>query len=252
MAKRSIDPYEKLANAIIEQAVTEYKLFAKKVNYRLDLEKYPEIRDDIVPFFQGKRGIYAVLTSVPGERVLEYLREWNWRKRYFFLKKMLVQLPKTIEQEKFTREALPGRFSELIIRFHYKEISDKKFIKSAKGITSALIRTAQTIPLYTEELFEYQQQFPEMEKEKDKHFPVQGEPVELSEEGGQIRKAICAEVVICNRHLKSENVMTLMGMAASKARHKKEDVPVTLHMSDGKSEIVVIHADGSQTTEGKE
>ena len=96
MAKRSIDPYEKLANAIIEQAVTEYKLFAKKVNYRLDLEKYPEIRDDIVPFFQGKRGIYAVLTSVPGERVLEYLREWNWRKRYFFLKKMLVQLPKTI------------------------------------------------------------------------------------------------------------------------------------------------------------
>ena len=249
--RRSVDPWEKLANAIIEQAVDDYKLLAKNVNYRLDMEKkYPEIRD-IVNFFLGKRGMYAVLTSVEGERVLEYLREWTWKKRYFFLKKMLVEMPKKIEREKATREALPDRLSELFIRFHYKEISDKKFIKSANGITNAFIRTAQTIPLYTEELLSYQRQFPEMETEKDKHFPKHGEPVQIGETD-ETSMAICAEVVICEKHLKSENVHTLLGMAASKARHKKEDVPVNLTMADGTQLTIMCHADGTQTTEGKE
>lgn len=67
------DPYERLANAIILQAVTDYKIALKKIR------KNPGNRDAIDEALRIERffrsGWYSQLTSVDGEYLIRRLRE---------------------------------------------------------------------------------------------------------------------------------------------------------------------------------
>ncbi len=67
------DPYERLANAIILQAVTDYKTALKKIR------KNPGNRDAIDEALRIERffrsGWYSQLTSVDGEYLIRRLRE---------------------------------------------------------------------------------------------------------------------------------------------------------------------------------
>ena len=75
MASRNLaeNPYEKLANAIILQAVSDYRAVLKKV------KKNPKNRDaidealQIEKFFRSEW--YQVLTSVDGEYLIDRLRK---------------------------------------------------------------------------------------------------------------------------------------------------------------------------------
>ena len=75
MASKNLaeNPYEKLANAIILQAVSDYRAALKKV------KKNPKNRDaidealQIEKFFQSEW--YQVLTSVDGEYLIDRLRK---------------------------------------------------------------------------------------------------------------------------------------------------------------------------------
>lgn len=67
------DPYERLANAIILQAVTDYRTALKKIR------KNPGNRDAIDEALRIERffrsGWYSQLTSVDGEYLIRKLRE---------------------------------------------------------------------------------------------------------------------------------------------------------------------------------
>ena len=67
------DPYERLANAIILQAVTDYRTALKKIR------KNPGNRDAIDEALRIERffrsGWYSQLTSVDGEHLIRRLRE---------------------------------------------------------------------------------------------------------------------------------------------------------------------------------
>ena len=67
------DPYERLANAIILQAVTDYKTALKKIR------KNPGNRDAIDEALRIERffrsGWYSQLTSVDGEYLIRRLRD---------------------------------------------------------------------------------------------------------------------------------------------------------------------------------
>ena len=67
------DPYERLANAIILQAVTDYRTALKKIR------KNPGNRDAIDEALRIERffrsGWYSQLTSVDGEYLIRRLRE---------------------------------------------------------------------------------------------------------------------------------------------------------------------------------
>lgn len=71
--KLAENPYEKLANAIVLQAVSDYRVALKKV------KKNPKNRDaidetlQIEKFFRSEW--YQVLTSVDGEYLIDRLRE---------------------------------------------------------------------------------------------------------------------------------------------------------------------------------
>lgn len=75
MASKNLaeNPYEKLANAIVLQAVSDYRVALKKV------KKNPKNRDaidetlQIEKFFRSEW--YQVLTSVDGEYLIDRLRE---------------------------------------------------------------------------------------------------------------------------------------------------------------------------------
>lgn len=75
MASKNLaeNPYEKLANAIILQAVSDYRIALKKV------KKNPKNRDaidealQIEKFFRSEW--YQVLTSVDGEYLIDRLRK---------------------------------------------------------------------------------------------------------------------------------------------------------------------------------
>lgn len=75
MASKNLaeNPYEKLANAIILQAVSDYRRALRKV------KKNPKNRDAIDGALQIERFFrsewYQVLTSVDGEYLIEKLRE---------------------------------------------------------------------------------------------------------------------------------------------------------------------------------
>ena len=55
-----------------------------------------------------------------------------------------------------------------------------------------------------------------------------------------------ASCVIANMNVKTQNIGILKGMAKDKARNKKVDVPVTLHLPDGTEQVIVFHPDGTQ------
>ena len=67
------DPYERLANAIILQAVTDYRTALKKI------KRNPKNKDAIDEDLRIERffrsGWYSQLTSVEGEYMLRRLRE---------------------------------------------------------------------------------------------------------------------------------------------------------------------------------
>ena len=67
------DPYERLANAIILQAVTDYKTALKKI------KRNPKNKDAIDEALRIERffrsGWYSQLTSVDGEYLIRRLRE---------------------------------------------------------------------------------------------------------------------------------------------------------------------------------
>lgn len=75
MASKNLaeNPYEKLANAIVLQAVSDYRTALKKV------KKNPNNRDaidgalQIEKFFRSER--YQTLTSLDGEYLIERLRK---------------------------------------------------------------------------------------------------------------------------------------------------------------------------------
>ncbi len=75
MASKNLaeNPYEKLANAIILQAVSDYRAALKKV------KKNPKNREAIEGALQLEKFFrsewYQVLTSVDGEYLIEKLRE---------------------------------------------------------------------------------------------------------------------------------------------------------------------------------
>ncbi len=67
------DPYERLANAIVLQAVTDYRVALKKIKAN------PRIKDAINEALQIEKffrsGWYSVLTSVDGEYLIKRLQE---------------------------------------------------------------------------------------------------------------------------------------------------------------------------------
>ena len=68
------DPYERLANAIILQAVSDYRTALKKIKAHLR-NKLPAINEalEIERFFRA--GWYSQLTSVDGEYLIRRLQE---------------------------------------------------------------------------------------------------------------------------------------------------------------------------------
>ena len=71
--KLAEDPYERLANAIILQAVTDYRVALKKIKAN------PRNKDAIAEALQIERffrsGWYSTLTSVDGEYLIRRLQE---------------------------------------------------------------------------------------------------------------------------------------------------------------------------------
>lgn len=75
MASKNLaeNPYEKLANAIILQAVSDYRAALKKVKKNPNNREAIEGALQLEKFFRSEW--YQVLTSVDGEYLIEKLRE---------------------------------------------------------------------------------------------------------------------------------------------------------------------------------
>ena len=56
----------------------------------------------------------------------------------------------------------------------------------------------------------------------------------------------CASCVIANRNIITQNIGVLKSMAKDKARNRKTEVPVTLHLPDGTEQTIVFRPDGTQ------
>ncbi len=67
------DPYERLANAIILQAVTDYRVALKKIKANPRNKEAINEALQIEKFFRS--GWYSVLTSVDGEYLIKRLQE---------------------------------------------------------------------------------------------------------------------------------------------------------------------------------
>ena len=67
------DPYERLANAIILQAVTDYRVALKKIKANPRNKDAINEALQIEKFFRS--GWYSVLTSVDGEYLIKRLQE---------------------------------------------------------------------------------------------------------------------------------------------------------------------------------
>ena len=68
-----MDPYENLANAIILQAVKDYRLARKKRKYHPKNKDAKLMIEDCESFFRSDW--FAVLTSLDGEMLLKKLKE---------------------------------------------------------------------------------------------------------------------------------------------------------------------------------
>lgn len=60
--------------------------------------------------------------------------------------------------------------------------------------------------------------------------------------------AVC---VIANYRLVTQNIGTLKAMARDKAKMRREDVPIVLHLPGGEERTIVFHPDGSQELKGE-
>ncbi len=69
------DPWENLANAIILQAVKDYRDARKKLRKRPQNENAKLMVQDCEAFFRSE--LYKALTDVDGEMLLKKLREEN-------------------------------------------------------------------------------------------------------------------------------------------------------------------------------
>lgn len=67
------DPYEALANAIILQAVKDYRVAKRKQKYRPKNKDAKLIIEDCERFFRSEW--FAALTSVDGELLIKKLQE---------------------------------------------------------------------------------------------------------------------------------------------------------------------------------
>ena len=67
------DPYERLANAIVLQAVTDYRVALKKIKANPRNKEAINEALQIEKFFRS--GWYSVLTSVDGEYLIKRLQE---------------------------------------------------------------------------------------------------------------------------------------------------------------------------------
>ena len=67
-----MSPYESLANAIVLQAVKDYRAALKRLARHPDDESAKSEADNIEKFFRS--GWYVELTSVDGEMLIEKLR----------------------------------------------------------------------------------------------------------------------------------------------------------------------------------
>lgn len=71
MHERYRNPYEELCNAIVLQAVADYRNALRGVGYYSKTPKQVEIECE--NFFRS--GYYALLTKVPGEYLIERIRK---------------------------------------------------------------------------------------------------------------------------------------------------------------------------------
>ena len=67
------DPYERLANAIIPQAVSDYRMALKKIKAHLKNRQAIDEALEIERFFRS--GWYQQLTSVDGEYLIKRLQD---------------------------------------------------------------------------------------------------------------------------------------------------------------------------------
>ena len=79
---------------------------------------------------------------------------------------------------------------------------------------------------------------------REKYKPSWLEGEETRQEESMWPYASC---VIANQNIITQNIGVLKGMAKDKARNRKIDVPVILHLPDGTEQTIVFHKDGTQS-----
>ncbi|MDY6334989.1 MAG: hypothetical protein SPL56_09325 [Lachnospiraceae bacterium] len=68
-----MDPYERLANAVVKQAVDDWRLAVKKLKRRKRNQEAQRIKEDAEEFFLSER--FLCYTSLDGKMLLQKLRE---------------------------------------------------------------------------------------------------------------------------------------------------------------------------------
>lgn len=60
-----------------------------------------------------------------------------------------------------------------------------------------------------------------------------------------------ASCVITDKEVSTQNIGILKQMARDKARNKKKDIPIVLHLPDGTKQTIFIRPDGRQYLKGE-
>jgi hypothetical protein len=68
-----MNPYENMANAIVVQAVTDYRKALHNLKRNSKYEPSQNVVSDVERFFRSEW--YTVLTSISGERLIKMLRQ---------------------------------------------------------------------------------------------------------------------------------------------------------------------------------
>ena len=68
-----MDPYERLANAVVKQAVDDWRLAVKKLKRRKRNQEAQRIKEDAEEFFLSER--FKSFTSLDGKTLLRKLKE---------------------------------------------------------------------------------------------------------------------------------------------------------------------------------
>ena len=83
---------------------------------------------------------------------------------------------------------------------------------------------------------------------KDTYKPSWKDGIETRREEALWPYAVCT---IAGYQLVTQNIGILKGMARDKAKNRKEDVPIVLHLPGGKERTIVFHPDGTQELKGE-